>query len=84
MRFIPALSLAYLALWATVSGHAQTDSAMPSVSLSRATELRADKLANAAVVANLTSGASAKLLGMEGGWAPNRLGACQCAEPASR
>jgi hypothetical protein len=35
----------------------------------RATELRADKLANAAVLAPLAAGASLRLLSLEGGWA---------------
>ena len=35
----------------------------------RATELRADKLGSAAVVATLASGAALQVLGLEGGWA---------------
>jgi hypothetical protein len=62
-----ALSLGLQLVFGTLAPssavHAQT------VQTSRATELRADKLASAGVVAQLTAGAPVRLVSLEGGWA---------------
>jgi Caspase domain/Domain of unknown function (DUF4384) len=63
-----AISLASL----TSLGLAQ--SASQNSSLTRATELRADKLGSAAVLAPLAVGASVQVLSLEGGWAQVKAG----------
>ena len=61
---------AFLSLGSALLAQAQSG-AVPGQALSvlRATELRADKLASSTVLGNLASGAPLRLLSVEGGWA---------------
>jgi hypothetical protein len=74
MRFKPGWMLLGLLMnaGATLGANAQpaTDT-MPDQNLTvlRATELRADKLASAAVLGRLSTGAAIRLISVEGGWA---------------
>jgi hypothetical protein len=57
------LSTVLTAILCMAGAHAQTTTAL------RATELRADKLGNAAILAALPAGAALAILSIEGGWA---------------
>ena len=64
MRHLLPISVFALAgMAACLPATSQTTTAL------RATELRADKLGSAAVVATLAAGAALQVLGLEGGWA---------------
>ncbi len=58
-----AVLVAFAALCSAATGFAQTTQA------ARATELRADKLPSASVVAQIAAGAALRVVSLEGGWA---------------
>ena len=62
-HLLPISVLALVGVAASLPATSQTTTAL------RATELRADKLGSATVVASLASGATLKVLSLEGGWA---------------
>jgi hypothetical protein len=66
-HFFSSTLLALAAL--TVSYGVGAQSAAAQTTTVRATEIRADKLGNSAVLASVASGAVLRVLGLEGGWA---------------
>lgn len=66
--YATSLSMCLSTAWSAVSAEAG------AMGLTKATELRVDKLGNAAVIQNLDASASVRLISVEGGWALVEIG----------